>query len=90
MTKITAAAEHQPEGVGVAPEQRRCSPGSCEATAMAASRPTNIAAPPTVGVGRSWTRRSSGMTMIEKRTARRRTTNVASQVTTAATTPTIR
>jgi hypothetical protein len=49
-----------------------------------------MAAPPTVGVGRSWTRLSSGRTMKEKRTARRRTTKVAMKVTTAATAPTMR
>jgi hypothetical protein len=42
-----------------------------------------------VGVGRSCTRRSSGRTMIEKRTASTRTTKVQIQVTTAATAPTI-
>ena len=62
---------------------------SCEATTMATSRPRYMAAPPTVGVGRSWTRRSSGTTMIEKRTARRRTTKVQAQVAKAATRPTI-
>ena len=69
----------------VAPEDGAGSPCSCEATAMATSKPTNMAAPPTVGVGRSWTRRSSGMTMNENRTASRRTTKVQTQVTTAAT-----
>ncbi|HWE54472.1 MAG TPA: hypothetical protein VG435_03125 [Acidimicrobiales bacterium] len=44
-----------------------------------------MAAPPTVGVGCSWTRSGSGRTMIEKRSASRRTAKVASQVTTAAT-----
>jgi len=49
-----------------------------------------MAAPPTVGVGFSCTRRSSGTTMIEKRCAKRRTTNVTVQVVTAAAAPTIR
>jgi hypothetical protein len=48
-----------------------------------------MAAPPTVGVGRSWTRRSSGRTMIEKRTASRRTTKVAAKVASAAARPTM-
>ena len=56
---------------------------------MAASKATNMAAPPTVGVGRSCTRRSSGTMMIEKRTASQRTMNVQTNVAKAATRPTI-
>jgi hypothetical protein len=44
-----------------------------------------MADPPTVGVGFSWTRRSSGITMMENLTARVLTTKVATKVTTAAT-----
>ena len=71
------------------PRKTGGSPGSSEATSIATSRPTNMAAPPTVGVGRSWTRRSSGWTMTAKRTARRRTTKVQAKVTRAAVAATI-
>jgi hypothetical protein len=86
--KITEAARTSPMGSDE-PRNNAESPCICDATTMATSRPRNMAAPPTVGVGCSWTRRSSGMTMIEKRTARRRTTKVQTQVVKAATRPTI-
>ena len=86
--KITDAPKTRPMGSDE-PRNRVLRPGSCDATTMAASRPRNMAAPPTVAVGRSCTRRSSGTTMIENRTARRRTTKVQAQVAKAATRPTI-
>jgi hypothetical protein len=52
---------------------------------MATSIPKYIAAPPAVGVGRSWTRRSSGVTSSEWRFAMARAAKVASQVAKAAT-----
>ena len=50
----------------------------CDATAIAARKPTNIAAPPSVGVGRVCTCRASpeGATTAPRRIASMRTTGV--------------
>ena len=54
----------------------------CEATAIAARKPTNIAVPPSVGVGRVWTCRASddGVTTAPNRIARIRAKGVRSNV----------
>jgi hypothetical protein len=52
---------------------------------MAARNPPYMAAPPRVGVGRSWTRRGSGETTAPSRRAARRTSGVSAQVTRPAT-----
>ncbi len=59
----------------------------CAATAIAARKPTNIAAPPSVGLGLSCTCRASddGCTTAPKRMASRRTTGVISRVVKSAT-----
>ncbi len=86
--KMIDAASTRPMGSEL-PRNSILSPGIWEATTTEASRPRYIADPPRVGVGRSCTRRSSGRTMIEKRTASSRAAKVQIQVTTAATAPTI-
>ena len=53
-----------------------------QATSMPTRKPTSMAPPPSVGVGRSCTRRSSGFTTAPTRTAMRRTTGMAANVTT--------
>jgi hypothetical protein len=63
--------------------------GICEATAIDTRKPKYIAVPPAVGVGRSCTRRSSGMTSNEWRLVRERTTNVVNHVARAATAKTM-
>src|SRR5438874_292232 len=86
---ITVAPMSSPSGSDV-PRKTGRNLGSTEATAMAARKPPYMAAPPRVGVGRSWTRRLSGETTAPRRMATRRTVGVRSQVTTAATARTIR
>ena len=63
----------------------------CDATAIAARKPTNIAAPPSVGVGRVCTCRASaeGATTAPRRIASMRTTGVSASVTASATPSTI-
>src|SRR5579872_1811418 len=81
---IVVAPISSPSGSGV-PRNTGRNRGSTEATAMAARNPPYMAAPPRVGVGRSWTRRGSGETTAPRRMATRRTVGVRAQVTTAAT-----
>ncbi len=59
----------------------------CDATAIAARKPTNIAAPPSVGVGLVCTCRASddGCTTAPNRIARIRTIGVMISVVTSAT-----
>ena len=82
--KMTVAAITTPRGAEL-PLNTGPKTGNCEATAIATSIPKYIAAPPAVGVGRSWTRRSSGITSSEWRLAMARAAKVATQVATAAT-----
>ena len=86
---IVVAPIRSPSGSEV-PRKTDRNWGRSEATAMAARKPPYMAAPPRVGVGRSWTRRASGDTTAPRRIAPRRTTGVSSQVTRAATTRTMR
>jgi hypothetical protein len=86
---IVVAPISSPRGSDV-PRKTERNWGRTEAVAMAARKPPYMAAPPSVGVGRSWTRRASGETTAPRRMATRRTTGVSSQVTRAATTRTIR
>ncbi len=57
-------------------------PKACsrQATAMPARKPTSIPTPPSRGVGRSWTRRSSGLTTAPMRTASRSTRGMTTKV----------
>ena len=59
----------------------------CDATAIAARKPTNIAAPPNVGVGLVCTCRASadGATTAPKRIASKRTIGVSTSVVPSAT-----
>ena len=62
----------------------------CDATAIAARKPTNIAAPPSVGVGLVCTCRASvGATTAPNRIASNRTIGVSASVTPSATASTI-
>ena len=63
---------------------------SCDATAMATRKPTNIAAPPSDGVGLVWTLRGPGIAIAPMRGATQRMTNVNRNVTTAAMPATVR
>src|SRR5437764_15128413 len=63
--------------------------GSCDATAIATRKATNMAAPPTVGSGVVCTRRSPGITTRLRTTTTLRTTNVSNQVPTSATAKTM-
>src|SRR5581483_6462493 len=81
---IVVAPISSPSGSEV-PRKTGRNRGRTEATAMAARKPPYIAAPPRVGVGRSWTRRGSGDTTAPRRMATRRTVGVRAQVTRAAT-----
>ncbi len=85
---MTVAPSTTPRGTEL-PLKTGAKAGICEATAMATRKPRYIAVPPAVGVGRSCTRRSSGMTSKEWRLVRERTTNVVSHVATAATAKTM-
>ena len=53
----------------------------CDATAIAARKPTNIAAPPSVGVGFvcTWRASDDGATTAPKRIASQRTIGVSSE-----------
>ena len=62
----------------------------CDAAASAAQKPTNIAAPPSDGVGYVCIDRGPGMLIAPMRGATRRTRNVVRNVTRAPTPPTIR
>ena len=53
---------------------------SRQATAMPTRNPTSIPTPPSGGVGRSWTRRSSGLTTAPMRTASRSTRGMTTKV----------
>ena len=89
--QMIAAARTTPSG-SVDPVNtalKPCRPGSTHATPMAARKPKNMAAPPRVGVGRSWTRRSSGWTTAPIPMASRRRSGVVTNVTSAATAKTI-
>src|SRR5262245_29025849 len=89
-TNITPAPSSSPNGSEFCSNTSRNS-GSIDATASATRNPMNIAAPPSVGVGRLCTRRgaSEGCTTAPNRTARMRTTGVASSVVASATARTI-
>ena len=87
-TTISVAASMMPSG-SVLPEKISSKASSCHAVSMPANKPTSIATPPSVGVGRSCTRRSSGFTTAPMRMASRRTTGVAASVVTTTTTATI-
>jgi hypothetical protein len=86
---MTAAPMISPIGSELPRKMGRNS-GMHQATPMAARNPPNMAAPPSVGVGCSCTRRASGMTTAPRRIEARRTTGVRAHVTTAATARTIR
>ena len=60
------------------------------ATAKATRNPTNIASPPTAGIGRVCTVRSFGSYIQCRHVASRRTSGVTANVTRQATAPTIR
>jgi len=63
--------------------------GMSQATPKATRRATSMAIPPRVGVGRSWMRRSSGLTTAPHRTESRHTAGVRVKVTAAATAKTM-
>ena len=64
--------------------------GKSRDTPIATRKPPNIASPPMVGVGTTWTFRSEGISIAPNRTARRRTRGVRANVVSAATRKTIR
>jgi hypothetical protein len=82
--KITAAPSTTASGSDD-PWKTLSNPESCDATPMATRKAMNMAAPPSVGVGTVWTRRSSGPTTAPTRIAIRRTRGVVMKVTVAAT-----
>src|SRR5207244_4538551 len=82
--KITVAPRTTARGSDE-PRNTLSNPESCDETAMATTKATNIAAPPSVGVGTVCTRRSSGPTTAPTRMAIRRTRGVVMKVTAAAT-----
>src|SRR5690348_13663545 len=88
--KITPAPSKSPNGSEFAAKMSFKS-GSCDATAIAARKPTNIAAPPSVGNARVCTRRGSsdGCTTAPNRTASIRTIGVTASVVPSATAQTI-
>ena len=57
-----AGAEHEPDRLGRCRRTWRGTAAICEATAIATRNPTNIAAPPSVGVGFVCTPRGPGGT----------------------------
>ena len=89
-TNITPAARITPNGSELSSNISR-NWSICDATAIAARKPTNIAAPPSVGVGFVCTWRASpdGATTAPSRIARNRTTGVSANVTASATARTI-
>jgi len=80
---MTAAARTMPSGSDD-PRKTGSNWGILEAATMASRKARNIPAPPAVGVGRAWSRRSSGLTTAPKRMDRRRTTKVSRKVAPAA------
>ena len=86
---ISAAAPATPQHVGRRLEDRRRSSCGTAATPSPASRPTNIATPPRVGVGLVCTRRSPGGTTAPTRRASDAASGTVAQVTTAAAARTI-
>ena len=82
-----ARAEEQPDRLGVVDWNISWNWCMCDATAIAARKPTNIAAPPSVGVGFvcTWRASDDGATTAPKRIASNRTTGVSSSVVPSAT-----
>src|SRR5436305_2354579 len=83
MARMTMAATARPKGSEDSNTGPK--PGMNRATAKATSRAISMATPPSVGVGRSWMRRSSGLTTAPQRCDMRQTAGVRTNVTTAAT-----
>ena len=86
VTNITPAPSSRPTGSELSANMSRnwC---ICAATAIAARKPTNIAAPPSVGIGLvcTWRASEDGATTAPKRLASHMTIGVHAKVVTSAT-----